>query len=221
VLLDEWRGFHPHTTWSTCTAARPLEMLEGTGREAVRLGVLRSYLTRHGQGPFPSECRELQPRTPEPHNRDAGWQGGFRRGWLDGVLLRYALECAPMDALAVTHLDRIDGSWRAVDRYEGLRSDVPCPGPTTCLDPSRAASPRRLPLGGAEDLAHQSALTTYVKRVKVRTVPVGSEAALLRFVEDVAGLPVTLGSHGPRAGDKRWCGPRSVAPAVAAVSAAG
>jgi hypothetical protein len=19
VLLDEWRGFHPHTTWSTCT----------------------------------------------------------------------------------------------------------------------------------------------------------------------------------------------------------
>ena len=205
MLLDEWRGFHPHTTWSTCTAARPLEMLEGTGREAVRLGVVRSYLTRHGQGPFPSEWGDLETRTPEPHNGDAGWQGGFRRGWLDGVLLRYALECAPMDALVVTHLDRIDASWRAVDRYEGLLRN-------------------RLPLGGPEDLDHQSALTSHLNEVGVGTVSVGSEAALLRFVEDVSGLPVSLRSHGPRANVCRRRGTRSgvlVAPRAVAAASAG
>jgi adenylosuccinate synthase len=44
VLLDEWHGFHPYTTWSTTTFANAETLLAeadaaGTG---TRLGVLRT-----------------------------------------------------------------------------------------------------------------------------------------------------------------------------------
>ncbi|MEM9695891.1 MAG: adenylosuccinate synthetase, partial [Myxococcota bacterium] len=73
VLLDEWRGFHPHTTWSTCTSAHADEMLRAYDGEVTRWGVLRSYATRHGQGPFPTECDACS-RLSEPHNGASGWQ---------------------------------------------------------------------------------------------------------------------------------------------------
>ena len=71
VLLDEWRGFHPYTTWSTTTFANAETLLaeallDGAGEAAVRLGVVRSYLTRHGPGPFVTEDPTLE--FPEPHN---------------------------------------------------------------------------------------------------------------------------------------------------------
>ena len=90
VLLDEWRGFHPYTTWSTCTFDNALDLLSEWGGQAVRLGVIRSYLTRHGAGPFPTEDVDL--KLAEAHNAWGPWQEGFRRGWLDLNLLRYAIE---------------------------------------------------------------------------------------------------------------------------------
>jgi adenylosuccinate synthase len=62
VLLDEWRGFHPYTTWSTTTFANAETLLaeSGTGAPALRLGVVRCYLTRHGPGPFVTEDPTLE-----------------------------------------------------------------------------------------------------------------------------------------------------------------
>ena len=54
VLLDEWHGFHPYTTWSTTTFANA-EALLGRRAGACRLGVLRTYTTRHGAGPLVTE----------------------------------------------------------------------------------------------------------------------------------------------------------------------
>ena len=48
----------------------------------------RTYQTRHGPGPFPTEDPAL-PVT-EPHNGDGRWQGPFRAGHLDAVALGYA-----------------------------------------------------------------------------------------------------------------------------------
>jgi adenylosuccinate synthase len=102
VLLDEWHGFHPYTTWSTTTFANALELLEGA--DALRLGVVRKYLTRHGPGPFVTEDPALD--LLEPHNTHGTWQGAFRTGHFDAVALRYALEVTGgVDGLAVTHLD--------------------------------------------------------------------------------------------------------------------
>jgi adenylosuccinate synthase len=110
VLLDESYGFHPHTTWSTTTFANAQALLDEAGynRPRTRIGVLRTYFTRHGPGPFVTEDDALRPALPEPHNGDAGWQGRFRVGPFDAVAARYALAVAGgVDALAVTHLDRL------------------------------------------------------------------------------------------------------------------
>lgn len=102
VLLDETYGFDPYTTWSTTTFANALELLDGA--DAFRLGVLRTYTTRHGPGPLVTEDPTLE--LPERHNAMGPWQGPFRLGHFDAVAHRYALEVAGgVDGLALTHLD--------------------------------------------------------------------------------------------------------------------
>ena len=103
VLLDEWWGFHPHTTWSDCTFGG-VEAL--TVAPFHRLGVLRSFGVRHGPGPFPGEGAVT---LPEHHNAEGRWQGPVRTGAFDAVLLRYALQvCGGVDSIALTHLDRLE-----------------------------------------------------------------------------------------------------------------
>ncbi|WP_106193184.1 adenylosuccinate synthetase [Umezawaea tangerina] len=129
VLLDEHRGFHPHTTWSTVTPDNARALLGG--RSARVLGVTRTYQTRHGAGPLPTEDAALLPRFPERHNGTGEYQGAWRAGHLDAVLLRYAVAaCGGVDGLAVTHLDAptswvATAYWADSTRYTALpdRSD--------------------------------------------------------------------------------------------------
>ncbi|MEV1117841.1 adenylosuccinate synthetase [Actinosynnema sp. NPDC049800] len=107
VLLDQWHGFHPHTTWSTVTPDNARGLLGH--RRATVLGVTRTYQTRHGAGPLPTEDDQVLARFPERHNDTGRYQGSWRAGHLDAVLLRYAVDaCGGVDALAVTHLDARD-----------------------------------------------------------------------------------------------------------------
>ncbi len=108
VLLDETYGFHPHTTWTDTTFKNATELAIEAGagagaREMRRIGVIRSYMTRHGAGPLVTESALSRP---EPHNTAAGFQGAFRTGELDFPALNYALRCAGgVTELAVTHMD--------------------------------------------------------------------------------------------------------------------
>ncbi len=109
VLLDQDAGYlPPHVTWSRCTTHAAGEWLDAHGHAGrrTRLGVMRTYATRHGAGPFPTEAPELAPLLPEPAQHH-GWQGAFRVGHLDLERLRYAIGVSPIDALVVTHLDRL------------------------------------------------------------------------------------------------------------------
>jgi len=182
VLLDEWRGFHPHTTWSTCTTDNALALLDGYDGEVERYGLLRSYATRHGAGPFPTQ-RDALRRLPEPHNFDVGWQGRFRRGWLDLPLLRYALACCEVDALALTHLDVVDDEWRACVAYEGLSTPL-------------------VPASDPHDLAHAERLAEALR--DVTPVLERTPADLVGWVSEALGLDVRITSAGPAARDKRW-----------------
>ncbi|MBX3271068.1 MAG: adenylosuccinate synthetase [Sandaracinaceae bacterium] len=182
VLLDEWRGFHPHTTWSTCTTENALALLAGYDGAIERIGVTRSYATRHGAGPFPTETRALD-HLDEPHNEDAGWQGRFRRGWLDLPLLRYALACSPVDALALTHLDRVTPAWRACVGYDGLARPL-------------------VPAADPHDLDHVEALGRALRTVTPALAPLPPD--LPGWLERALGARVVLTSSGPRAQDKAW-----------------
>ncbi len=193
VLLDETWGFHPHTTWSDCTFAGALAL--SGDRPVHRLGVTRTYAHRHGPGPFPTEGTLA---LGEPHNRDDGWQGRFRVGALDGVLLRYAVAvCGGVDGLVVTHLDRLERG----PVCDGYLADVP-----VGLATGAGGRVRELVAGPPEDLGHRERLGRWLTGVRVAL----READLVSFVEGATEAPVWLESRGPTASAKSWRPPFGV-----------
>jgi adenylosuccinate synthase len=157
----------------------------GISASVQHLGVLRSYLTRHGSGPLPTHDSELDARLAEPHNADEGWQGMFRRGHPDAVLLRYALEAVgPLDGLVVSHLDAIERA--------GLRW---CTGYRTA-DGSGLTS---LPLSEGPDLDHQHALTQRLSAAQPIYEPdtIATPQEWVARAEALSGLPVRFGAFGP------------------------
>lgn len=179
VLLDEWHGFHPYTTWSTTTAANAETLLAEAGATATRLGVLRVVTTRHGPGPLVTEDPTLG--LTDPHNPTNPWQGSFRFGHFDAVAHRYALEvCGGVDALALTHLDLTDRPLLLCDSYNWTDRLAPNPDPT--------------------DLTRQAALT---ERLLTTRPTYDCPANLPAAIEHALDVPVLLTSHGPTAADKR------------------
>ena len=194
LLLDEWHGFHPHTTWSSVTpaaveaAAAPLD----PGTPIEHFGVLRTYLTRHGAGPFPTHDPALDAALPEPHNHPGGWQGPFRRGHPDAVLLRHALQAAGrLSGLFISHLD-------VFHRSLPLRW---CEAYATPDGPS--APLENLPPGPFRDLQHQSSLTRLLQTAQpiYRRQPIASAGALLDALASVTPIPIVLHASGPTAND--------------------
>lgn len=207
VLLDEWRGFHPHTTWSTCTFEPALQLLRAHGFDGPihRLGVLRAYATRHGEGPFPTEDPTLAPSVPEPHNGAEGWQGRFRVGGFDAVLARYALACCGgVDSLALTHLDRLASRWPVCTAYRAPPGED---GGTLLRDASRVTVLRP---GPHRDLVYQERLTRALatceplrEHLDLGASPAARTERFVAWVETTLGVRVAVTSHGPAARDKR------------------
>jgi adenylosuccinate synthase len=105
ILLDVERGFHPHVT-KTITTFKNAEKLCNTPYEKV--GVLRTYITRHGNGPLPTQDDAMGGLFTEDHNGYNLWQGSFRIGWQDLLLAKYGVEISGMpDYIAMTHIDKI------------------------------------------------------------------------------------------------------------------
>jgi adenylosuccinate synthase len=175
VLLDEYRGFHPYTTWSTVTPHHAWELVHATGVEAVAvLGVTRAYTTRHGEGPLPTFSAELTGRLQDVGNPWNRWQGSLRCGWLDLPLLRYAAAVAgPLDGIVVNHLDEVrDTEWFVCDAYRNVS-----------LTP--AAAPQ---------LSWQGRLTQELRRAEPLLSP-ATPHSIVRSLSELA--PVVITSTGP------------------------
>ena len=71
------------------------------------IGVAKAYVTRVGEGPFPSEIEGAdQERVRELGGEYGTVTGRIRRcGWLDLVALRYAVRVNGLTSLALTKLD--------------------------------------------------------------------------------------------------------------------
>ncbi|QUQ68899.1 adenylosuccinate synthase [Kutzneria sp. CA-103260] len=181
VLLDEWRGLHPHTTWSTVEPRYARGMVESLGAHPYVLGVTRTYLTRHGAGPFPTEDPTLA--LPEPHNSTGEYQGAFRVGHFDPILLRYAIEaCGGVDGLSVTHLDQ----------RSGVRSAAAYLTDNGVVDALRC--------GPWQDLAYQEHLTRILS--SARPVLEDLPADPVHAIGSLLHTPVALTAHGPSRADR-------------------
>lgn len=177
VLLDEWFGFHPHTTWSTVTPLQALELLQAEGAADITvLGVTRTYTTRHGAGPFPTWCPQLSASVVDAGNPGNPWQGSIRCGPLDLVLLDYAARICQVDGLVVNCLDQLPSRPQLCTRY-GHRAQLPIPGA----------------------LQEQSELTEQLEQAR----PVIEETTEQEILEALGRIaPVVLTAHGPRSSDR-------------------
>mgnify|MGYP001764394063 FL=1 len=116
TLLDIDCGTYPFVTSSTCTAAGVFSGL-GIGLQPVEqvIGIVKAFQTRVGGGPFPTELSgelagRLRGTGENPWDEFGTTTGRPRRvGWLDGVLLRYAVRANGLNALALTKLDILSG----------------------------------------------------------------------------------------------------------------
>ncbi len=192
VLLDEWAGFHPYTTWSTTTLANAEQLLAEANYsgKVTRVGITRAYATRHGAGPFVTEDAELGRALPDACNGTGAWQQHFRVGWLDLVMLRYALEVVgPLNYLAVTCLDRL--------------ADLSAIHLCTAYQVDNHVLERILPAPTPQDLTYQAQLTAQVMRCQPMLTEVASIPDLIEQVSTALNLCVGLLSSGPSAADKQ------------------
>jgi len=189
ILLDESFGFHPHTTWSNVTAGNALALLEQAGMDrdnAHILGITRTYGTRHGYGPFPSEFPagyDWETVYPEKHNAWGRFQGSWRAGKLDVPLLQYAVEVnGGIDGIVLTHCD--------------LTVDAVITDWESHLVPSTV-----------KDLAYQETLTQQANSFRhPQLMHLGMWNPLDKLIpllEERLEAPVEILSYGPTAQDKK------------------
>src|SRR6058998_2539546 len=112
TLLDLDHGTYPFVTSSSTVAANAATGIGiGPNRIDRVIGVAKAYVTRVGEGPFPTEIAGPdQARLRESGGEYGTVTGRERRcGWLDLVGLRYAVRLNGMTSLALTKLDVLSG----------------------------------------------------------------------------------------------------------------
>jgi adenylosuccinate synthase len=108
TLLDLDHGTYPFVTSSSTVAANAATGVGiGPNRIDRVIGVAKAYVTRVGEGPFPTEIEGAdQQRVQELGGEFGTVTGRTRRcGWLDLVALRYAVRLNGITSLALTKLD--------------------------------------------------------------------------------------------------------------------
>jgi adenylosuccinate synthase len=183
TLLDLDHGTYPFVTSSSPIAAGAAASFGiGPMRIDEVVGVAKAYVTRVGEGPFPSEIEgRAQERVRELGNEFGTVTGRERRcGWLDLVALRFAVRVNGITSLALTKLDVLSAF-----------SELP-----VCVR-------YELPDGTVTDElpAHQSdfhhcrpvfeVLPGWEVELRADGLPPPARA-YVRFVEDALGVPVDL-----------------------------
>jgi adenylosuccinate synthase len=112
VLLDIDHGTYPFVT-SSNTVAGQAAAGAGVSPRAIGtvLGIVKSYTTRVGEGPFPTELKDATGEKLGERGHEFGTVTGRKRrcGWFDAVLVRQTCVTGGVDGIALTKLDVLDG----------------------------------------------------------------------------------------------------------------
>jgi adenylosuccinate synthase len=111
TMLDLDHGTYPFVTSSSSTAGGAATGT-GVGPTTIKtvIGVTKAYVTRVGEGPFPTEIRDEAGETLRARGQEYGAVTGRPRrcGWLDLPLLRYSNRVNGTEWLVLTKLDVLD-----------------------------------------------------------------------------------------------------------------
>jgi adenylosuccinate synthase len=132
MLLDIDHGTYPYVTSSNCVAGSA-SAGAGIPPQAIRrvIGIAKTYTTRVGGGPFPTELTDaLGDRLRADGDEYGATTGRPRRcGWFDAVVVRQAIALSGVDGIAFTKLDVLTGMdpIRVCTAYEldGQRTETP------------------------------------------------------------------------------------------------
>ena len=186
-----------HGTYPFVTSSNPLSgaacVGTGVGPKSIDeiWGIAKSYTTRVGAGPFPSELHDGMGEKIRERGGEFGTTTGRprRTGWLDLVALRYAARLNTLTALVVTKLDVLTGldKIRVCTSYEGAEgaSFDSFPYHQTVL---HHASAKLTELRGwSEELGECRSLSD---------LPAAARE-YLQFIAEYVGTPVALVGVGP------------------------
>ncbi|MEW6424269.1 MAG: adenylosuccinate synthase [Bacillota bacterium] len=191
TLLDLDHGTYPYVTSSHPVAGAAC-LGAGFGPTKINrvVGVAKAYITRVGEGPFPTELKDALGDHIRTRGHEFGTTTGRPRrcGWFDGVVARYATRINGLDCLAITKLDVLSGLEKVkvctAYRYRGeLITEFPATLKVLAgCDPVYEEFP-----GWAEDI---SGIRRYAD------LPANAKNYLARLA-DLARAPVALISVGP------------------------
>jgi len=112
TFLDIDFGTYPYVTASNCIAGGVCTGLGVSPKKVSRIiGVVKSYTTRVGMGPFPTELKGEEGENLRKTGNEYGATTGRPRrcGWFDAVLVRFAAVVNGLDELVMTKLDVLTG----------------------------------------------------------------------------------------------------------------
>lgn len=197
-LLDLDHGTYPYVTSSVPSSSSSGAALGvGIGPTDIQrvVGVFKSYSTRVGNGPFPTELFDDVATQLRDHGKEDGrgeygtTTGRARRiGWLDAVAARYSVRFNGLAAVALTRLDVLD-NLKTIKICTGYELD----GKIISSFPSRESTLERVnPV--YEELPGWESPTTGVRTFD--DLPPQARAFIKR-VEQLLECPVDLISVGP------------------------
>jgi adenylosuccinate synthase len=134
--LDVDHGTYPFVTSSSPTAGGACTGL-GIGPNTIGevMGIVKSYTTRVGSGPFPTEQENAMGELLRERGREYGATTGRPRrcGWMDTLIIRHAVRVNGFTSIALTKLDVLDsldeikicvGYRHKGKRYDEMPSDI-------------------------------------------------------------------------------------------------
>lgn len=135
VLLDVDYGTYPFVTSSNTSVAGVYSGATTAGDSLDHvIGITKAYVTRVGEGPFPTELFDDVGDFIQHKGGEIGVTTGRTRrcGWLDLPLLKYSAKCSNLTSIAITKIDvlsEMDSLKVCVGyKYKGKEIDCAYPG---------------------------------------------------------------------------------------------